>query len=84
MKPTTTRRLRATHKITAQALKDRPGTWVRIGSYPASYTAQDVAHRIRTAKTTAYAPAGAFETRHYPVGDYHTAVDARYIGGDNT
>jgi hypothetical protein len=81
------KRPRADHKLTAQALRQRPGVWLVVGDYRNSVSAENLARRIRTGypigsptASTPYEPAGAYESRIEPVED-GTRVHARYIGG---
>lgn len=81
------RRPRADHRHTAEEARRRPGTWVTVGEYRNTTSAQDLASRIRSGYPignpvygTPYGPAGDFEsrTRHTENG---TLLEARYTGG---
>lgn len=81
------KRPRTDHKLTAQALRQRPGVWLVVGDYRNSISAENLARRIRTGypispptSETPYQPAGAYEVRTEPVED-GTRVHARYTGG---
>ncbi|MGW7495409.1 hypothetical protein ACWGKA_14055 [Streptomyces luteogriseus] len=81
------RRTRADHKHTAAEARRRPGTWVTVGEYRNTTSAQDLASRIRSGYPignpvygTPYQPAGHFESRTRPTDD-GTLLETRYTGG---
>ncbi|MGW2692413.1 hypothetical protein ACWC3Y_11185 [Streptomyces sp. NPDC001296] len=72
------------HAAAAARLRARPGTWLVVGEYRSSLTADHMAYLVRTAWTkrgtrSPYAPAGSFEavTRLTEAG---ACLVARYIG----
>jgi hypothetical protein len=74
-------RPRVDHKSVAGRLRETPGVWEIVGTYRSRYSAEGIAHRIRTAggQLAAYLPAGSFEARvEYVDGD--PTVYGRYIG----
>lgn len=73
------RRRGAGHESAAETLRLFPRRWFLVSIYPARYTAVSAASGIRSARTSQYGPAGAFETRVAPVGD-ESGVYARYLG----
>lgn len=73
-------RRQVSHIHVAAKLRNQPGEWQLVGTYPARYSAITAAHSVRTAsRMPAYSPAGSFESRVETVGD-ETGVYARYIG----
>lgn len=80
------RRPHVNHRRAAAELREQPGTWLPVGEYRNSMTADSAARLIRaatggSAPYTArfYAPAGAFEARTRLTED-GTLVEARYVG----
>jgi hypothetical protein len=63
------------HRPIAEALKNKPGEWAMIGTYPNARSSGQIAYAIRQASLVAYRPAGAFEA----VGR-RGQVFARYVG----
>ncbi|MFJ8049866.1 hypothetical protein [Streptomyces luteogriseus] len=81
------RRPRADHRHTAEEARRRPGTWVTVGEYRNTTSAQDLASRISSGYPignpvygTPYWPAGDFESRTSRTED-GTLLEARYTGG---
>lgn len=71
----------ASHMAAAARAKDAPGTWVTVTTYPADYTARQVASGInrRASNLTAYQPADAFHATTVPTQD-GTRLRIRYTG----
>lgn len=73
------------HAATAAALRARPGTWLRVGEYGSSQSAESTANVIRTAfvkkdrSLSPYAPAGSFQARTR-LTEFGSAVWACYVG----
>ncbi|GAA2199802.1 MULTISPECIES: hypothetical protein [Streptomyces] len=77
----------ADHKQIAEALRQQPHVWLRVGDYRNHLSADNVARRIRRgypigdrAYGTPYQPTGAYEARLERIAD-GTRVHARYTGG---
>lgn len=72
-------RTRTDHTQIAAQLRARPGTWITVGVYPASYSAASIGAHLRAAQGSfaVYAPAGSCETRTRPV-ENGTLLEARY------
>lgn len=72
-------RSRTDHTQIAAQLRARPGTWITVGVYPASYSAASIGAHLRAAQGSfaVYAPAGSCETRTRPV-ENGTLLEARY------
>lgn len=66
------------HAAAIEGLREMPGVWLPVGTYPARYSAENTAHRIRIGRY-GYIPPGAFEAYTKPVGD-ETGLYVRYIG----
>ncbi|MEV4863227.1 hypothetical protein [Streptomyces ossamyceticus] len=75
-------RSRIDHAQVAAQLRTRPGAWIPVGVYPASYSAASTGAHIRRAQGSfsVYTPAGAYETRTRAVED-GTLLEARYTIG---
>jgi hypothetical protein len=75
------RTTRADHRMIADYLRSRPGTWGDVSEYGSSDNADDVARMLQTARHTsgAYAPAGSYEARVRQTGSGFL-VEARYVG----
>lgn len=75
-------RSRTDHAQIAAQLRARPGVWIAVGVYPASYSAASIGAHLRAGQGSfaVYAPAGAYESRTRPV-DNGTLLEARYTVG---
>lgn len=75
------RRPMANHIAAAAAMRAQPGTWVHVGVYRTTQSAQTTARwiRIGAERLPSYQPAGAYEPRIALVDD-GAAVFARYVG----
>jgi hypothetical protein len=69
------------HEEIARQLRENPGQWAPIDKRPSVNSASSLAHQVRTAYFSAYAPKGSYEAAARSVdGERH--VYARYIGED--
>lgn len=78
-----TKRPAVNHTTTAAHIKARPRTWLPVGEYRSTQSAEHMAYAIRTAyakrQNSPYAPAGSFEARTR-LTEYGALLEARYIG----
>jgi hypothetical protein len=76
-------RPKVNHAQAAAKLRANPGTWMRIGEYRSSQSADGVANTIRTAYVkrgaSPYAPAGSFQARTR-LTEYGAALEVCYVG----
>ncbi|MFI0912531.1 hypothetical protein [Streptomyces abikoensis] len=64
----------------ADELRNHQGDWARVAEYDSPGTATMTAIRIRTGKSRAFQPAGAFEAQARTGEDRRGYVWARYVG----
>ncbi len=69
------------HDEAAEMLKGRPKEWARVAECVSANSSSSMAFSIRSGRTQAYRPVGAFEAVARKVGGQYF-VYARFIGGD--
>lgn len=81
-----TKRPRVNHQETADRLKANPHTWLIVGEYRSTISADGICRYIRTGAQrhshrtpSPYQPAGAYEAR-MELTEFGVRVDARYVG----
>lgn len=67
------------HKDISDKLRRQPRKWAHVLTYGAARTSGSIAGIIRSGKTRAWQPAGAFEATANKVGEEYR-VYARYVG----
>ena len=69
------------HGALAAELKTRPGVWAHALTVGTARSAASTAQAVRSARLSAYAPAGSFDARSRTVsGEYRIYI--RYLGGE--
>lgn len=83
------RHARINHFTVAASCRANPGEWLPVGEYNSTQSAEGAGDYIRNAyvktstQTSAWVPAGAFETRH-ELTEYGARLEARYVGVSDT
>lgn len=71
------------YQAAADALRGRPGEWALIAEGITTGSAGSLTNGIRTGRSRAFRPEGAFEARCVgSAGSISARVYARYVGGD--
>lgn len=74
---------RKAYRERAALLRQHPGQWGTVTTYPSSQAATQSAYRLRHGAFTAFRPKGAWEAKAFTEDGVH-GVHARYIGTPTT
>lgn len=77
--PPAPRRTNPVNESVAEALRNRPGKWAKVGAFPTAHT---LAANIKRGRPKEFAPAGAFEAVSRKIGD-EFFLYVRYVGQPN-